>query len=65
MKGFCKDCDFFDSGAGPTWGQCKRYAPRPKLLKRGDALESYWPAYPAVVDNGWCGEFVANDPASK
>lgn len=61
-KNLCVNCNFFvllDSYEDVDFGECRRYAPRPKTLAGSPERnsESVYAVWPAVVEWHWCGEF--------
>ena len=52
----CKSCKFFLS-TQETQGLCRRYPPIPLLHIQGSITS----VFPALLNDGWCGEYIPND----
>lgn len=61
QKEYCKCCKFARKLELPNWREpqlcCLRYAPKPKMQSFDAIPEHFYPVYPNVEDNMWCGEF--------
>lgn len=54
LKFHCIDCAFFKAIDDGDTGECRRYAPNPKVTRSDN---QHYPAYwPNVLFDDWCGE---------